>query len=787
MVLCYCNRQAVHYPTKKPSPNQGRYFYTCEMKTCQFFIWDDETPRASQESLLTNYSFSGIVGNKSTSGNNPLVKCGCKKPARHLFTKKLNKNHGRWFYNCPLNSCGFFLWDDETPRRPISPASYVEGQQSDTITDSANTKLSVQFYVHSSSQIAMIWYGNNGKNNEGQHVVDLMKTFATFENNLWVIPTTKKAYKNAIKVLTSAADIQEASPLSLPSFVIGTSFDIHPLPSNVAHVLDNSDDKNKNDDKVKKQAKKDDSNNEEEEEFKECLETVQDLDLWKELKPFQREGVKKGIRNRGRILLGDEMGLGKTLESIAISYAYLDEWPVLVICPSSIRRMWENELLRWTDLQEDEIGVITQGVEMTYLPKRSNGKKSSTTLNYEDNVKLKNNTIKFWITSYDLATKYIDNIIDADFKIIIADESHFIKNQSAKRTRVLIPVLQKAKRAILLTGTPVLSRPLEVFSQVSALCPDIFKSREEFGERYCGGAAGTDNWGREYMGVHRLEELYFLLTKTVLVRRLKDEVGDQLPLKTRQVILLDVASLEKKRNKMAATTEPQPETQQSQEKLPTTTDQKDIIGNTDSRNDMLQWYSDSAKEKVPLVREYLDHLFESDSKSKVIIFAYHHVMLNAIEQCVLKKKIPYIRIDGTTNHSKRQALCDEYQSPNSKIKVAILSIAVAFGLTLSAADLVLFAELYWHPAHLLQAEDRAHRIGRVNPVNVIYILAMDTIDGVLWPILKQKLEIVGTTLDGNAKRVTIDEKSLSTPTWIEDEEDYILAKEFVKEEKNNNA
>ncbi|KAG2220833.1 hypothetical protein INT45_004494 [Circinella minor] len=681
---------------------------------------------------------------------------------------------------CPFNSCGFFLWDDETPRQLIAPASNLEGQQPGTITDSANTKLSVQFYVHSSSQIAMTWYGNNGKSNKGQHVVDLMKKFATFENNLWVIPTTKNAYKNAIKVLTTAAAIQQEILSLSSSIIIGTLFDIHPLPSNVVHVLDDDgDNKNKDDDEVKKQAEKDGSNDDDddddkEEEFNECLEIVQDLDLWKELKPFQREGVKKGIRNRGRILLGDEMGLGKTLESIVISYAYLDEWPVLVICPSSIRRMWENELLRWTDLQEDEIGVITQGVEMGYLSKRNKmDKNSSTTSNYEDNVKLKNNTIKFWITSYDLATKYIDYIIDADFKIIIADESHFIKNQTV-------------------SSTPVLSRPIEVFSQVSALRPDIFKSREEFGERYCGGAAGTDNWGREYMGyyfcVHRLKELYFLLTKTVLVRRLKDEVGDQLPLKTRQVILLDVASSEKKRNKMTATTttEPQPETRQSQEKLSTTTDQKDIIDSTDRRNDMLQWYSDTANEKVPLVQEYLDHLFEGNSKSKIIIFAYHHVMLNAIEQCVFKKKIPYIRIDGTTNHSKRQALCDEYQSPNSKIKVAILSIAVAFGLTLSAADLVLFAELYWHPAHLLQAEDRAHRIGRVNPVNVVYILAMDTIDGVLWPILKQKLEIVGTTLDGNAKRVTIDEESLSTPTWAEDEEDYILVENFVKEEKNNN-
>ena len=51
-----------------------------------------------------------------------------------------------------------------------------------------------------------------------------------------------------------------------------------------------------------------------------------------------------------------------------------------------------------------------------------------------------------------------------------------------------------------MTGTPALARPIELFSQVSALRPDIFKSRREFGERYCGGVAATDDWGREYMG-----------------------------------------------------------------------------------------------------------------------------------------------------------------------------------------------------------------------------------------------------------------------------------------------
>jgi SWI/SNF-related matrix-associated actin-dependent regulator 1 of chromatin subfamily A len=69
--------------------------------------------------------------------------------------------------------------------------------------------------------------------------------------------------------------------------------------------------------------------------------------LRESLMEFQREGVLFGLARDGRVLIGDEMGLGKTIQAIAIASAYMAEWPLLVVCPSSMRSVWAQEVVRW--------------------------------------------------------------------------------------------------------------------------------------------------------------------------------------------------------------------------------------------------------------------------------------------------------------------------------------------------------------------------------------------------------------------------------------------------------
>lgn len=87
------------------------------------------------------------------------------------------------------------------------------------------------------------------------------------------------------------------------------------------------------------------------------------------------------------------------------------------------------------------------------------------------------------IVSYDLASTKEEELASRNFQVCLLDESHYIKSRTAKRVQVLLPILSKSKRIILLTGTPSLSRPAEIFTQVHLLRRDVFSNFHNFGER----------------------------------------------------------------------------------------------------------------------------------------------------------------------------------------------------------------------------------------------------------------------------------------------------------------
>lgn len=155
------------------------------------------------------------------------------------------------------------------------------------------------------------------------------------------------------------------------------------------------------------------------------------------------------------------MGVGKTIQSLAIISIYRHEWPFLVICPSSLRFNWQQEILNWCGdfIKKSEIQVYAKGG----TPIREN--------------------IKAMIVSYDLAWK-IKDMLDI-FKAVIADEAHYLKNTGNKRSDNLMPYLSSRKRIILLTGTPALAKPREIYNLISIVRPDVFINFKEFGYRYC--------------------------------------------------------------------------------------------------------------------------------------------------------------------------------------------------------------------------------------------------------------------------------------------------------------
>ncbi|CAJ1334320.1 unnamed protein product [Effrenium voratum] len=80
------------------------------------------------------------------------------------------------------------------------------------------------------------------------------------------------------------------------------------------------------------------------------------------LMPYQLEGVEFGLSRNGRVLLADDMGLGKTLQALALARQF-PEWPVLVVCPSSLRWVWKEQAISWFSetLRPEEVQVIQKG------------------------------------------------------------------------------------------------------------------------------------------------------------------------------------------------------------------------------------------------------------------------------------------------------------------------------------------------------------------------------------------------------------------------------------------
>jgi SWI/SNF-related matrix-associated actin-dependent regulator 1 of chromatin subfamily A len=451
---------------------------------------------------------------------------------------------------------------------------------------------------------------------------------------------------------------------------------------------------------------------------------------------FQKDGISFGIQRKGRILLADEMGVGKSIQAIGISLLYKENWPVLVICPSSLKLVWRDEILKWIpDINKDKINIQVF----------KSGK---------DQFK---NGEKFYIMSYDLAVKLEEKIINKNFNFIIADEAHYLKSPDAKRTKCLTPIIQKSKRVLLLTGTPILSRPVELYPLLTMLRPDLFHNFSVFGNRYCDPKKSF--YGTDWTGSSCAKELNYIL-KNIMIRRLKKDVISQLPPKKRQKV--EIQTDQKIIKRIAAINisseailEKINELNRSpfNAKIDYDDDNMDN-GNETVLNLFSKVYLLSAEAKAQGVKDYIHYLL--DNKCKFLVFAHHKIMLDAIEEEVKKLHIDYIRIDGKVKLEKRQEYVNKFQTDETCL-VAILSITACYtGITLTAASTVIFSELHMTPAVMIQAEDRAHRIGQEHEcVNIHYLYGPDTLDEVLFKMLNEKQNIFSNTLDNTSQNMEV--------------------------------
>jgi len=339
----------------------------------------------------------------------------------------------------------------------------------------------------------------------------------------------------------------------------------------------------------------------------------------------------------------------------------------------------------------------------------------------------------FYIINYDILHRWRKEIQSKIFpKVLILDESHFIKNSTAKRTKASLRLGRSIKYILALSGTPILNRPIELYNAIRILQPGLFPSFWDFAFRYC--KARSTPYGWDYSGASNIKELRKLLTSTIMLRRRKKEVLKELPDKTRTVIPIEISNRKKY--------------SQAEEKFEEYL--KDLDPKEAERFNRAVALSQATilmklarrgrwKESVKWVENFLE------SGEKLICFFTHRKPLAAVHR---KFKDISVVLDGSTPQKDRIKAVDAFQR-NDRVRLFLGNIkAAGVGITLTASSNVCFMEMDWAPSLHDQAEDRVHRIGQKEAVNIWYLVATDTIEEKLVKLLDKKRRIIDSIIDG---------------------------------------
>ena len=296
----------------------------------------------------------------------------------------------------------------------------------------------------------------------------------------------------------------------------------------------------------------------------------------------------------------------------------------------------------------------------------------------------------------------------------------------------------------------------------------MFGAYTKYTKQYCNARRGRFGW--DVKGISNAKELHEKLSK-IMIRRLKSEVLNELPTKQRSIVPMATRTSSKLKE-CQTILEELDERRAAIKKL---TGDDAWEANVEARTLLMSAYQASGIAKASAVADYVVDWLSGSNGEKVLVFAHHKEVLDTIEDAVAKKfkGIGHTRIDGSVSSANRMISVQKFQNDKS-VRMALLSVTAAgVGLTLTAASTIIFAELHWTPGVLVQAEDRCHRIGQKNSVNVYYCIEQDktkSIDMTLWNMLSRKMNNVGVIMDGKRNELDAAYDESATPSnQIKDE------------------
>lgn len=471
-----------------------------------------------------------------------------------------------------------------------------------------------------------------------------------------------------------------------------------------------------------------------------------------ELRDYQVRGLNWMIslyENGINGILADEMGLGKTLQTISL-LGYMKHYrnihgPHLVIVPKSTLQNWMNEFNKWCPTLRAVCLIGDQEARNTFI--------RETLMPGEWDV---------CITSYEMVIREKGVFKKFNWRYMVIDEAHRIKNEKSKLSEIVREF--KTTNRLLLTGTPLQNNLHELWSLLNFLLPDVFNSSDDF-----------DSWfnTNSFLGDNSLVERLHAVLRPFLLRRLKSDVEKRLKPKKEVKIYVGLSKM--------------------QREWYTKVLMKDIdvvngagkIEKMRLQNILMQlrkcsnhpYLFDGAEPGPPYTTDehlvyncgkmvILDKLLPKlqEQGSRVLVFSQMTRMLDILEDYCHWRCYNYCRLDGNTPHEDRQRQINEYNEPNSKKFIFMLSTrAGGLGINLATADVVIIYDSDWNPQMDLQAMDRAHRIGQKKQVRVFRMITENTVEEKIVERAEVKLRLdklviqQGRLVDNKASALNKDE------------------------------
>ncbi|KAJ3768773.1 DNA repair protein, SNF2 family [Lentinula raphanica] len=493
---------------------------------------------------------------------------------------------------------------------------------------------------------------------------------------------------------------------------------------------------------------------------------VIDPRLSKVLRPHQVEGVKflykcttgMMVDNQYGCIMADEMGLGKTLQCIALLWTLIKQSPhagkpsiekCIIACPSSLVKNWANELVKW--LGADAINALAvdgKGGKAELLPKVAQWVAAGG----------RNVIQPVMIVSYETLRTLTAYLTNCKIGLLLCDEGHRLKNSESLTFQALNSL--DVKRRVILTGTPIQNDLSEYFSLLNFANPNYLGSKNDFKKNFENliirgrDASASDSVKAE--SEKKLKELGGLVTKFI-IRRTNDLLSKYLPVKYEQVVFCGLSDFQLSLYRLFISspeikallrgTESQPlkainilkklcnhpellnlpqDLKGSDHLIPEGFCGAGQAANSRGRNSQTVRCDWSGKF---LVLERFLHQLRTQTNDKIVLISNYTQTLDLFEKLCRSKKYGFFRLDGTMSITKRQKLVDQFNNPEGKEFIFLLSSkAGGCGINLIGANRLILFDPDWNPAADQQALARVWRDGQKKECFVYRFISTGTIE-----------------------------------------------------------